>query len=408
MALTFVPNSTKRTQILAGTEAQRGVPVVPTYRWRGEAAVTKDRPLIRAEEATGTRDRFITPQQGIPSYAGNYTEMLTYQSLAQQLRYGLASGDSPTSDGNTVPGFTRLVTPGETLDSATLQMGHPGLGWESAGIIHNEFTVSWDFDDADGVWKWSSTLLPTSKDALPGTTEGVATAATANTLTMTGATWTVDEYEGAWVTIYGGDGYGQQRQITANTTTEITVSADWDVMPTAGSLFRIEGLFEAGIPNAIEDKILTPGTKVFVDALGLPIGSTQVFNRMISGSVTVANQLGEKWFAENIDSPSGKLDEGARIITVQLTMEFDRRDEYEQWEDLGEVSIRFQKDGPVIDATAGTNQQARVDIERAVWETPTTQTRNNNITATFGALAYVPLSDPIFGVQTITPVATLQ
>src|SRR5680860_142105 len=166
MVSTFVPNSTTRTRVLAGTETTRGVAVTPTYRWRGEAAVTKSRPLIREEEATGTRDRFVTPQQGLPSFAGTYTKSLTYESLAQQLRYGLASGDSPVTDGNTVPGYTRLVAPGETVDSATLQIGHPGLGWESAGIIHNEFTITWDFDDADGVWKWSSTLLPTSKDCL--------------------------------------------------------------------------------------------------------------------------------------------------------------------------------------------------------------------------------------------------
>lgn len=411
MVSTYVPNSVSRKIILAGTEARRGAGAVPTYRWRGELEIAKTRDLVRAEESTGTRDPFVSPQHGIPDLSGNYSESLTYESLSHHMRYGLISGDPAVPDANTVIAYTRDHAAGDVLDSVALEHGFPGLGWESVGVLHNEWTLTWDFDDSDGVWKFSSTLLPGSKDALPGTFTGLATGGVVGsedtTLQSTGAAWTVDEYAGAWVTIYGGTGYGQQRQVVSNTADTLTVSAVWDVNPDATTLFRVEGLFEAGIPNASGEKISTPGTRVFVDALGLPIGSTQILERMVSGNISVNNQLAPKWFAENEENPSDKIDEGYRIVTGQLTMEFDRRDEYEQMMALDEVAIRFEKDGPVIDETAGTRYQAQVDVVRAAWENMSMQTRQNNITATFGFLAYLPMSNPILNVRTVTPLAQL-
>jgi hypothetical protein len=407
MVSTFVPNSTSRRVVLAGTEAVRGTAVVPDYRWRGELEIERERAVQRAPEATGTRDRLVTPNLGLPSFTGTYGEQLTYQSLGQHARYWLEAGDAPAADTGATVAYTRTIVPADTIDSATLEYGFPGLGFRSVGVLHNEGTITWDFDDADGVWKFSSTLLPASKDDLPGTATYTATGATATTLTVTGAAWTVDAHAGAWVTITDGTAYGQQRQVVSNTIDTLTLSTAFNPVPVIGDAFRLEGLFTAGIANADEVKIATPGTKVYIDPAGGTIGTRQILNRMISGNLTVANALAPKWFLENIDNPSNKMDEGDRIISGQLQMEFDRRDEYEQLANLDEVMIRIEKEGPVIDATEGSTYLARIDVARAYWTNYTPGTRQNNITATFAFDAYVPASDPILEITTVTPQATL-
>ena len=408
MVSTFVPNSVSRRTVLAGTETVRGAAVTPTYRWRGELEINRSRDVNRAPEATGTRDRLVTPNLGLPSFDGTYGEQLTFQSLGQHARYWLKAGDPAVGDSAAgTEAFTRAFVPGDTLDSATLEYGFPGLGFRSVGVLHNEGTITFDFDDADGVWKFSSSLLPASKDALPGTEKHATTTATSTVLTVSGATWTVNEYAGAWVTILDGAGYGQQRQVVSNTATALTVAPAFSPAPTVGDRFRVEGLFTAGISVPNEVKIATPGTKVYIDPADGTIGSTQVRNRMISGNITVANALAPKWFLENIDNPSNKMDEGDRIISGQLQMEFDRRDEYEQLSNLDEVAIRIAKTGPVIDATEGSNYLAQIDVARAVWTNYTPGTRQNNITATFAFDAYVPAASDILEVTTITPQATL-
>lgn len=81
-------------------------------------------------------------------------------------------------------------------------------------------------------------------DRITGTTwwhtesSGTATAATATTLTDSGKTWTASAYIYDYVYIVSGTGAGQMRQITANTTTQLTV-ATWTVTPDVTSVYAI-------------------------------------------------------------------------------------------------------------------------------------------------------------------------
>jgi hypothetical protein len=407
--VTSTPNEVPRRLVLAGIEAQRGAAVAPTHRWRGAFAAEATRDLVRTPEVTGGYDQLLTPQQGLPTTSGTYTEEASYESLGTHMRIGLAGGDPGVGDGNATEAYTRTFEPAfdrDDIESATVQHGTPGLGWQSAMVMHDEWTLSWDMDDEDGVWKFSSKLHLRSKTALPGTSSGMATAGTAATLTMAGAAWGLDEHAGKYLVITGGAGHGQVRQVTSNTGDTLTVGRAFETAPVAGTRYRLEGLFAAGVPRPAETKILTPGTRTWIDVAGVPIGTTQVRNRVISASVTCANAIAAKWFGENEDAASDRIDRGARVITGQVVAEFDRRDEYEQWLSLTEVGIRWEKAGPVIDAEAGTRYRARVEVPRAVWETPRPDTRRNNITATFGFVAYLPTGAPL-RVQTVTPVAAL-
>ena len=67
---------------------------------------------------------------------------------------------------------------------------------------------------------------------------GEATAGGATTLTDTDQAWTADEWIGSWVKITEGTGAGQEREITDNTTTALTV-ATWDTNPSTDSLYVI-------------------------------------------------------------------------------------------------------------------------------------------------------------------------
>ena len=87
---------------------------------------------------------------------------------------------------------------------------------------------------ADGVettrnsGKWKTTLGP----------GGTATSATTTTLVDSGKTWTASQYVGWYVAITSGTGAGQQKAITANSVTSITVTA-WTTQPDVTSVYQI-------------------------------------------------------------------------------------------------------------------------------------------------------------------------
>lgn len=70
---------------------------------------------------------------------------------------------------------------------------------------------------------------------------GTATAGGATTLTDSTQSWTVNEFAGLIVTITSGTGAGQERTISSNTATALTVSTAWTTNPDNTSVYSIEG-----------------------------------------------------------------------------------------------------------------------------------------------------------------------
>lgn len=91
-------------------------------------------------------------------------------------------------------------------------------------------------------YAWTTTPDTTSVFEVrrQGIAAGVATAATATTLTNSGKSWTSSQWVNAQVRIVAGTGAGQVRTITANTGTQLTV-ATWTTTPDATSVYVIEG-----------------------------------------------------------------------------------------------------------------------------------------------------------------------
>ena len=70
---------------------------------------------------------------------------------------------------------------------------------------------------------------------------GLATGGGNNYLDDSGASWSANQFNGAYIWIYEGTGAGQIRTISATTATRITVSANWTVNPDATSYYAIGG-----------------------------------------------------------------------------------------------------------------------------------------------------------------------
>ncbi len=378
----------RRTQV--GTEADPGVAVAPDYRWYGDLAISKSAALIRTVENTGTYDGLITPRRELATYSGTYGERLTYQSFAYHNQYGIKGGATGVANGG---GFLHTASPTATDDdvaSATLEYGVEGQVWRSTGVRHNEYTVAIDTDDADGVWKMSSNLYVRDMVQVVDD-EGTATGGTTSTLVDTTKAWTVNSKAGAWTFLDFGTGSGEVRMVQSNTATALTFYGPvLETAPIAGTVYRIEGLFTPGVPFQNDDSIRVPGTKIYIDPASGTIGTNQIFDRFISANITVNSARTGKRFAENFDEMSARTGRGKRMITGQVRMEFDRRDEYEQYNNLDEVALRFHQNGPLLDAT--NTMYARIDVARAVWDVVDMDERENNITATFGFLAYLPVS----------------
>lgn len=405
----FITNEVDSKATYAGTEAVAGTAVAPDYMWPGELNISKTANLrTDNKEATGGYDRDVTPALEIPSYSGTYAEDLTFETLPMQLQYAVKTGAAGVAAGTDAYEYAKSPSFNvDDIDSATLQYGVNGLAWQSTGVRHDEFTITIDADDTDGVWKFSSNLFVLNKTALPTPFDGVATGGTATTLVMTGATWTVDEHKGKYVFLKFGSHTGQVRQIVSNTADTLTVDEAFSPVPAAGDVFRIEANLPGTIPIQSYEAIPTYGTQFFIDAYadGAPI-TTQILDRIISFNMTVQSTRTTKRFLENArDEFSARSGRGAREVTGQIRVELDRRDEYVAWETLKEFGLRVHQVGSEI--STGVTHEAEIIIPRAAFSTPNEDARENNMTATFPFRAYLPDTDPIFTISAINSLATL-
>lgn len=395
-AVNLLPNERSKVRALAGTEAARGAGGTPTFQLLGDFRVTETEPLIEREEYSGTLDPWITPELGPYDVSGTYSELLSFESFATQLRYGMnGNGATPVTDGNGTPGYTNTYDPAASLtdlDSMVVQHGPPGLPEEAKGVMHQQWTVAADTDDAEGTWKWDSQLFLTTNapkaSAAPGTQ--TATGGSTTTVVKSGAGWTPDAFIGGYVFIRSGPALGDVRPITDNDATSLTVDPPFSAAVANTNTFEISAQFTAGIAVPLYEKIKSAGTKVYIDDGGGTIGTTQLIDKAISWSVTHALDMNPKRFMEYERGYSAKIGEGWRRVTGQVRIEFDDLLEYEKYRAKTSRLIRFQREGSTIDSGAGTKKIARIDIYAGYWnEVTRDQDRNSNLTRVFAFKGYL-------------------
>lgn len=391
--MAYIPNEVNNNAAYAAIETSPGVFTAPDHRWPGTLTINETADLREVEEATGGYYREVDPELGLPTFAGTYSESLTFETFPVHGRLNVISGGDGVAVAGATGAYEYEQSPAfarDDMDTATLVYGIDGQAWSSTGVRHDETTVTIDVDDPDGFWKLSSNLFVPNKTALDPVIDGVATAGSANTIEMTGASWTVDQLKGRFVFKDFGTHTGEVREILSNTATEITVSEDWDDAPTAGTVFRVE----ANMPVLTEldyEKIPTYETQLFLDPAADPLGATQIFDRFISMNVTHRTTRRLKRFMENPrDQYSKRSGRGGSFVSGQIVFENDRRDEYEAWKALKTWGLRVRQYGSVIDSGSGTRKMAQIDIPKGAFSTPAPQSRENNMTLLVPFRAYIP------------------
>lgn len=113
----------------------------------------------------------------------------------------------------------------------------PGFTTQAVARIRESGTDRWfRMDNSGYVFR---------QDQLDGDGSNVTSTATsggASTLTDSAQSWTVDLYAGLRVNILSGTGAGQERTISSNTATQLTVGVAWTTTPDSTSVYAIGGI----------------------------------------------------------------------------------------------------------------------------------------------------------------------
>lgn len=367
-----IPNDDSLRIIQYATEVPgaAGTPVTPTSKLYGDLMLNVSKPLADRQEYGGGFDAWITPVYGPVDVDGTYSQPLGYEDLAILLKYGVKGQVTATTDGNPTPAYPYIYLPSravDDLDTFTAEIGFPGMPWTAAGLLFKDFTISADIEDTEAAWKWSGNLLAKSKTLKTATTFQ-PTSSTTTVITKTAAGWTPSAFVGAYVEVTAAVGVGQVRRVTANDATTITVSPAFVTAPDATSTIRISGQFTASISDRTVNRIDAPGTLVYID--DATIGTTLATQKIISWSVTLDNSAYLKRFMENTAGYSNKRGRGSRKLTGTVRMEFDTRDEYDNFVASTRRYLRFKKVGPAINVGPNTFYTAQIDVTNAFWDSP--------------------------------------
>jgi hypothetical protein len=182
--------------------------------------------------------RWFNPAPGETAYwaATRYANAaLAYHKGTNQVwlalsRYGVSVND-------------RILVLQAGVDARYTMYDHPAIALAYASGVEDTTDVPYLYgiDRFGFLWRYDSG----TNDGVPsGTVTGTVTAATANTLTDSAATFytTGDDLIGCQVRIVSGTGVGQTRYITANTGTELTVESNWATNPSTDSTYRVGGV----------------------------------------------------------------------------------------------------------------------------------------------------------------------
>jgi hypothetical protein len=398
MAIINVANDRQLVRAFAGIETTAGTSVAADFVLLGDLTMTETRPLADIASFAGTYAQDYTVVYGPKDIGGTYSEPLTYEGLANTARLALAAGPAGVSDAQTTPSYLYTYNHGMTAptrQSASLYYGFEEMPFLCTGVRFPAFNISCDIDDANAAWMLNVPTIYAGTKDLYMRYEGTATAGTATTLTDSGATWTVNAYQGGWVHIIGGTGKDQAREIASNTATALTV-ATWDVNPSAGSIYLLTGPMPSlTVPSY--RTIAAENTQVFVDDYtGGTIGTTDESDRVISWNVGFEWPIQPKRFQGSGDGYDAKTGNGAIRVAGSIRMEFDSPKEFERFIGKEEVRLRFkQTDTQLINTSPATYRTAQIDVFKAALEAPAYDYRNSNMTQTINFRGYVDSTEGI-------------
>jgi hypothetical protein len=170
----------------------------------------------------------------------------------------------------------------------------------------------------------------------------------------------------------------------------------------------------AAIGERTRELIKAPGTKVYIDAGGGTIGTTQIVGRFIGASFTIANNFYYKAFSEDEDDyAANKIGIGEFTVDGQVTVEFDSDAEYADYRGLAtagapfEKLIRLEREGSQIHTSPATNKRIRLDVN-GYWSSLAQDYRETNRIITLGFQAgYNVTSAYALKAEVVNALATL-
>jgi hypothetical protein len=163
------------------------------------------------------------------------------------------------------------------------------------------------------------------------------------------------------------------------------------------------------LTDRARERVGAKGTKLFVDAAGGTLGTTQVTGKLRSGSITIDNQLEEKAFSEDLTTAAADFARGEQLVTGEVVVEHKDDVEFALMRSGAQRRIRFERVGTNIGATPTTDKRVRIDVPDARWRPPTFGYTGQNKTATYGFMGYknatdtVPITAAVVNALTVLP-----
>jgi hypothetical protein len=277
----------------AAKETTYGVPVAATRKMYFEPSsnLTRDRSVNRIKASTGTRDQVVDAKARSVVAGGQVVMPLGAAEIVEVLLMGIKGGVAPTT---TLGASTWVFTPGNSLDSATLEWYDGYRAWQGAGMLANQLRIA----------------------------------------------------------------------RSAGENSDVTLTADLfgkDVVVMGGGL---TGSLTDRVPEEIEGW----ETAIYIDNFGATPGTTLVSNTLISADLTIANNMGRKYFGDNTIA-TGQVTTGEIEITGQFTFEANAGAyaEYQNRDSATKRLVRLQFGNNTGVGTGAAKKTVNIDIPGA-WE----------------------------------------
>lgn len=199
-------------------------------------------------------------------------------------------------------------------------------------------------------------------------------------------------------------------QFTIRADGDSTNEPGWMIDADLMSLDLNPATYTAAIPDRTTEVIVAQGTKLYIDAAGGTIGTTQVLGQLISFSATIVNNIHLKAFMENVGVyAANKVGRGERTIDAQFVVEFANDTEFANYRANPPVErmIRLEQTGSQIHGSSVTNKRIRLDMY-GYWSGWDNGDRNGNITATFNFSGYVdPTAAVAYKAEVVNALTTI-
>lgn len=153
--------------------------------------------------------------------------------------------------------------------------------------------------------------------------------------------------------------------------------------------------YTGSIADRTTEPIMARGTKLFIDAGGGTIGTTQVLGEFLTASIVWNNQIHFKAFAEDVlGVAANKVGRQDRLVDAQFTFEFADDTEFANFRSAVAVErlIRIHQEGSQVHSDGTPANKAMTIDLYGYWSSWSRADRTGNLTATFGLMGFYDAS----------------